>query len=190
MSALGTRKGAKSAYHRTKWAGEEAVRRSSLSWTIFRPSIIFGPGDAFVNMLADTMKMTPVMPVIGGGKNLMQPVFVNDVARAFAAALERPSSIGKLYELGGLEIITFKDILNLIAQVIGKKRYFVPVSMWMAIPPVTLLQAMKFPLPVTTDQLQMLQEDNIRKGGDDIDDLGIEWMGFEEGIRQYLVPGP
>ena len=190
MSALGTRKGAKNAYHRTKWAGEEAVRRSGLSWTIFRPSIIFGPGDEFVNMLADTMKKTPVMPVFGGGSNLMQPVQVHDVAAAFATALEHSENIGKLYELGGLEILTFKDILNLIAQVIGKKRYYITVPMWLAIPPVTLFQALKFPLPVTTDQLQMLQEDNIRRGGDDIEELGIEWTRFEEGIKQYLVPGP
>ena len=81
----------------------------------------------------------------------------------------------------------FKDILNLIAQVIGKKRYFVPVPMWMARPPVTIMQALVIPLPISTDQLQMLQEDNIRRGGDDIEELGIEWTGFEEGIKQYLT---
>jgi uncharacterized protein YbjT (DUF2867 family) len=187
MSALGTRKGAKSGYHRTKWAGEEAVRRSGLSWTIFRPSIIFGPGDEFVTMLADTLKKTPMMPIFGGGNNLMQPVHVRDVATAFAAALERSECVGKLYELAGPSKFTFKEILNLIAQVIGKKRIYLPVPMWLAMPPVTLFQALKFPLPVTTDQLQMLQEDNIRRGGDDIEELGIQWTGFEEGIKQYLT---
>lgn len=190
MSALGTREGAVSNYHRTKWAAEEAVRTSGLNWTIFRPSIIYGPGDAFINMLADTLRKTPLMPVFGGGRNLMQPVYVGDVAKSFAAALERSECIGKLYELGGPDIYHFKDILNLTAKTIDKKRYFIPLPMWMVRPPVSILQSMGIKLPITTDQLQMLQEDNIRKAGDDIDELGIQWTGFEEGIKQYLVPGP
>jgi NADH dehydrogenase len=187
MSALGTRKGAISAYHRTKWAGEEAVRRSALSWTIFRPSIIFGPGDEFVNMLADTMKKTPIMPVIGGGKNLMQPVYVSDVARAFTAALERPESIGKLYELGGPDIFTFKQILKTISHVIDKSPLFLSIPAGIAKGPIALLQALGVTLPITRDQLIMLQEDNIRKSGDDVGELGVEWKEFEEAIRQYLI---
>ncbi|MDF1535549.1 MAG: complex I NDUFA9 subunit family protein [bacterium] len=186
MSALGTREGAMSGYHRSKWAGEEAVRESGLAWTIFRPSIIFGPEDAFINMLADTLRITPVMPVFGGGQSRMQPVHVQDVAASFAAALERPGCIGKVYELGGPDVLSFKDILHITAQTIDKKRYFIPVPFWMVKPPVSAMQAIGIPLPVTSDQLQMLQEDNIRKGGDDITELGIVWTGFEEGIRSYL----
>ena len=189
MSALGTREQAVSAYHRTKWAAEEAVRESGLDWTIFRPSIIFGPGDAFINMLADTLRKTPVMPVLGGGQNLMQPIHIQDVAASFANALDRPETNGKLFELGGPDVFTFMSILKLTSQAIEKKRIYINIPMWLAIPPVALLQGVGIPLPVTTDQLQMLQEDNIRTGGDDIDALGVEWTGFEEGIRQYLVSG-
>jgi NADH dehydrogenase len=186
MSALGTREDAVSDYHRTKWAGEEAVRGSGLSWTIFRPSIIFGPGDAFVNMLADVMRITPVMPVIGGGENLMQPVSVKDVASSFREALNSEEHVSKIYELGGSDILEFISILKITAHVIGKKRLFVPVPMCFVRPPVRILQALGVGLPVTTDQLTMLREDNIRKGGDPTEDLGIDWTGFEEGIREYL----
>jgi NADH dehydrogenase len=186
MSALGTRENAVSAYHQTKWAGEEAVRNSGLNWTIFRPSIIFGPGDVFVNMLADVMRRTPVMPVIGGGKNLMQPVFVKDVAASFVAAVSSENHDSKIYELGGPDVIEFRKILKITAHVIGKKRLFLPIPTLFVRPPVTFLQALGVPLPVTKDQLTMLGEDNIRKGGDPIEDLGIEWTRFEEGIEQYL----
>ena len=186
MSALGTRENAVSAYHRTKWAGEDAVRSSDLTWTIFRPSVIFGPGDAFVNMLADIMRKTPVMPVVGGGKNLMQPVAIKDVAASFRIAVESSDHGLKTYELGGPDIISFKNILRITAKVIGIKRFFIPFPMWMAEPPVALMQFMHIPVPVTSDQLAMLAEDNIRRGGDPIEDLEINWTGFEKGIREYL----
>jgi NADH dehydrogenase len=186
MSALGTRENAVSAYHRTKWAGEEAVRASELEWTVFRPSIIFGPGDEFINMLAGVMRRTPVMPVVGGGKSLMQPVSVKDVAASFCAAVESTSHKGRTYELGGPDVLTFREILGITANVIGKKRFFIPFPSALVRPPVALLQGLGVPLPVTTDQLTMLGEDNIRMGGDPIEDLGIEWTEFEEGIREYL----
>jgi len=189
MSALGTRADAPSSYHRTKWEGEQAVRKSGLSWTIFRPSIIFGPHDAFINMLLGIMRKTPFMPVVGGGGNLMQPVAVEDVASSFRIAAESPRHHGRVYELGGPEVIDFKSILKITAKVVGLKRIFIPVPMFLIRPPVTFFQALGMPLPVTTDQLAMLAEDNIRMDGHPIEDLGIRWTGFEEGIRQYLVPG-
>lgn len=186
MSALGTRPDAVSQYHRSKWAGEEAVRTSGLEWTIFRPSIIFGPGDSFVNMLADAMRRSPVMPVPGGGRNLMQPVFVNDVARAFSEAAAHPWSAEKVYELGGPDVLEFKYILMLISQAIEKKRIFINLPLFIVRPAVTLLQAVGVPLPMTTDQLIMMQEDNVRKGGDPLDDFSFDFTPFREGIESYL----
>jgi len=85
MSALGTRPAAASAYHQTKWRAEELVRASGLEWTVFRPSLIFGPRDAFINMLAAQLRLAPVMPVIGSGSYRLQPIHADDVARCFAA---------------------------------------------------------------------------------------------------------
>jgi NADH dehydrogenase len=188
MSAMGTRPNAVSKYHRTKFAAEEAVRASGLDWTIFRPSTIFGPSDRFINMLIDIMRKTPVMPVVGGGKTMMQPVSVLDVAKAFAEALESDRHIGKTYELGGPEQLNLRQILNIVSQVIGLKRVFVNIPLALVSPAVKAGELLRLPLPVTSDQLIMLGEDNIRTGGDPVEELGIEWTPFEEGIRGYLKP--
>jgi len=186
MSAMGTREGAASIYHQTKYAGEEAVRASGLDWTIFRPSTIFGPGDSFINMLAGMMRKLPVLPVIGAGTNKMQPVFVENVAAAFKNTLESDVHIGKTYELGGPDLLNFMQILGIISQVIDKKPLLLPVPVQIVAPAVKLAQLLKLPLPISSDQLIMLGEDNIRTGGDPVEELGIEWTPFEEGIRQYL----
>jgi len=188
MSAMGTRDGAVSRYHQSKWAGEEAVYASGLDWTIFRPSTIFGPGDSFINMLADTMRKTPIMPVLGGGWNLMQPVFVNDVAASFRAALEAEIQINKIYELGGPVIFTLKQILGKLLQIIDIKTILIDVPMPLVSVAVWVAERLGITLPVTSDQLIMLGEDNIRTGGGPVDELGIDWTPFEEGIRTYLGP--
>jgi NADH dehydrogenase len=93
MSALGVRANAVARYHKSKWAAEECVRASGLDWTIFRPSIIYGPGDGFVNLFARMSRWLPVLPVMGSGKNLMQPIAVEDVARCFVGALATPRGV-------------------------------------------------------------------------------------------------
>ena len=188
MSAMGTSEGAVSKYHRSKWAGEVAVRASGLDWTIFRPSTIFGPEDIFVNMLAGMMRKFPLMPVIGGGNNTMQPVYVKDVALAFRTALESDIHIGKTYELGGPDVLNLKQILATTSQVLNLKRLFISIPLWVVSPVVKIAQLFNIPLPVTSDQLIMLGEDNIRTGGDPVEELGIQWTGFDEGIRTYLSP--
>jgi uncharacterized protein YbjT (DUF2867 family) len=188
MSALGTRAGAPSRYHASKWAAEEAVRASDRAWTIFRPSIVYGRDDAFVNMLAGLIRALPVIPVFGGGRNRMQPVAVGDVSRAFAFALEDGRSEGKTYELGGRDTLTYREMLELIARILGKRRLFLPVHMGPVKTLVGLLAPLGLPLPVTRDHLLMLEEDNIRRGGEPLDRLGLSLGSFEEGIRTYLRP--
>ena len=189
MSAMGAREDALSRYHQTKWVGEVAVRASGLDWTIFRPSTIFGPGDSFINMLSGMMQKFPVMPVIGGGNNKMQPVYVKDVAAAFRTVLESEVHIRSVYELGGPEILTLMQILEKVAQVIDKRPIFVKAPLSIVAPLVKLAKFFRIKLPVTSDQLIMLGEDNIGTGGDPVEELGIDWTGFEEGIRGYLKTG-
>jgi len=186
MSALGTRVNAISLYHQSKWAGEEAVRSSGLDWTIFRPAIIFGPGDSFINMLADMMMQSPVMPVFGGGKNLMQPVYVDDVAGAFSEAVAQSWSTGRVYELGGPDVISFKEILKVISYVIDKKRLFINIPIAIVRPLVGFFQSIGMTLPLTTDQLIMMQEDNIRQRGDPLDHFSFDFTPLREGIANYL----
>src|SRR5512132_3577783 len=106
MSALGTRPEARSRYHRTKWAAEEAVRGSALPWTIFRPSIIYGRGDAFVSMLAAVIKRYTAIPVIGDGRQRLQPIPVEQVATAFARAVAASETVKQIYEVGGPDVVT------------------------------------------------------------------------------------
>ena len=117
MSANGTRPGAVAGYHRTKWAAEELVRGSGLDWTIFRPSLIFGPEDAFVNMLAGYIRSFPAMPVIGDGNYQMQPISADDVARCFALALAKPETVGQTYTICGPDRLSYNELLDAIGKV-------------------------------------------------------------------------
>ncbi len=185
MSALGTRPSAVSAYHQSKWRGEELVRASALDWTIFRPSLIYGPHDAFVNMLAAQLRLAPVMPVIGSGSYRLQPIHADDVARCFARALELPVTIGKTYELCGNDRLSYEDLLDMIADVLGKHRPMkphLPLGLMKLLIPV-LQKAPQF--PITTDQLQMLLEESI--GGNEWQQVfGFTARGLREGIAEYL----
>jgi len=138
MSALGTRTGARSQYHQSKWAAEEAVNSSGLDWTIFRPSIVYGPNDGFVNLFA-RMTRSPLkylqlwtLPVIGGGYSYLQPIPVSEVARCFVGALTKPESFKKTYDLCGPERLRLREIIKIIAETLGHdtKEIAPPLKRW------------------------------------------------------------
>ncbi|MDD2733397.1 MAG: complex I NDUFA9 subunit family protein [Desulfuromonadaceae bacterium] len=185
MSALGTRPDAVSGYHRSKWRAEELVRASALAWTIFRPSLIFGPHDAFINMLAVQLRLAPVMPVIGSGSYRLQPIHGDDVARCFSRALEMPETIGQTYELCGNDQLSYEALLDMVAETLGKPRPFKP-HLPLGLMKLVISVLQKFPpFPITTDQLQMLVEENI--GGDEWQQaFGVQPRGLREGIAEYL----
>ena len=185
MSALGTRPAAVSAYHQTKWRAEELVRASGLEWTILRPSLIFGPHDAFINMLAAQLRLAPIMPVIGSGSYRLQPIHADDVARCFALALTLPETIGQAYELCGNDRLSYEALLNMISVTMGRsgpiKPHF-PLGLMKLIIPIM----QKIPqFPITMDQLQMMLEENIC-GGEWQQVFGFEPRGLQDGISEYL----
>lgn len=185
MSALGTRPDAVSQYHRTKYQAEELVRLSGMEWTILRPSLIYGPKDAFINMLADQMRRFPVMPVIGSGTYRIQPIHADDVARCFAMALEMSETTGQCYELCGNDRMGYEELLDAISSVIGCREPLKPhlplTIMKLIIPVMQMLPQ----FPITMDQLQMLLEENICDGCWKRS-FGFEPRDFREGIREYL----
>ena len=185
MSALGTRQDAVADYHKTKWKAEELVRGSGLQWTIFRPSLVFGPRDAFVNMLAAQLKIAPVMPLIGDGRYRLQPIHADDVARCFALALEMPVTIGQTYSLCGNDRMTYTELLDAIAAALGKSAPLKPQTpLGLMKPLIALMQ--KIPqFPITSDQLQMLLEESICDGTWK-EVFGFEPRDFRDGIREYL----
>lgn len=163
MSALGADNLPDFPYHYTKWRAENVVRDSGLDWTIFRPSIVFGPGEQvqFVSQLADVVKQAPVIPVVGDGRSRFQPVHLDDVSEAFARALADPATIGQTYELGGPEVLTYEEILDECAAALGKRKRKLHVPVGLMMPAAAMMGALPFiDPPVTTEQLKMLKLDN------------------------------
>ena len=185
MSALGSRPAAVAAYHRTKWRAEELLRGSSLEWTIFRPSLIFGPHDAFINMLAAQLRLAPVMPVIGSGTYRLQPIHADDVARCFVSSLEMPATFRQSYELCGGDRLSYLELLDLIATALGRTRPLKP-HLPLGLMKLIIPFMQKIPqFPITMDQLQMLLEESICNG-EWQRVFGFKPRGIQDGIAEYL----
>ncbi len=192
MSALGTRPDAVARYHRTKWAAEESVRASGLDWTLFRPSLVFGPGDHFVGLFARISRWSPVLPVMGDGQALLQPVAVDEVARCFVGALAEPRSIGRTFDLCGSERLSFDAVLDAILAATGRRRMKLHIPL-----PIARLQAavmesvfprvLRRPSPLNRDQLLMLSEDNVGDPVPASQMFRYRPTGFRAGIRPLLA---
>lgn len=186
MSANGTRADAITTYHKTKWAAEQLVRQSQLDWTIFRPSLIFGPRDQFVNMLADLIRKLPVTPVMGDGRYRLQPVSVVNVAEGFVKALGAKESVGQVYHCGGPEAYSYDEVLDLIGTALGKRsvcKLHQPLLLMK--PVVALLQSIP-QFPMTSDQLQMLLEGNCCDPTEWSEAFGLKLIDFNKGIAEYI----
>ena len=193
MSAMGSSEDSPSEYGRTKAAGEKAVRESGLDWTVFRPSIIFGPGDGFVTLLAGVVRGNPgFIPVIGPGTTRFMPVSVHDVARVYADSLEKPETAGQAFEIGGPETLTLNAIYREIALAVGKSRKpLVHLPLWWG-----RFLAARFEgiarrgwidvPPLTRDQLRSLSRDNTADVSRTVAVFGGEWRDFRSGVREYL----
>ncbi len=186
MSALGTRSGARSRYHQTKWQAEEAVRASGLGWTIFRPSIIFGRGDEFVSLLARITRRLPVVPVLGDGQYRLQPIPVEQVAEGFARALRGTGSVGQTYEVGGPTAYRFVEILDLIGAAVGRPRVRKIHAPLGAVKLATRLLQWLPLYPITMDQLSMLEEENVTESSRFFADFGITPEPLADGLRRML----
>ena len=180
MSGLGVREGAPTAYFRTKWQGEQAVRGSGLDWTIFRPSVIFGPGDGLSATLAPALRRFPIFPVFGDGSYRVQPIAVEEVARCFVDALDAPASVGETYQLGGPEVLTFNELLRRIAAALGVRRSLLHLPLGLSRALVSVVQ--HFPgAPITREQLAMLLEGSVC-------DSTAAWLVFEAPKARFEGP--
>lgn len=186
ISAIGADPASPSAYARTKAEGEQAAREAFPAATVLRPSIVFGPEDGFFNRFAALAQFVPALPLYGGGETKFQPVYVGDVADAVMAALDRTDAAGRTYELGGPRVYSFRDLLQYILTVTGRRRLLLPLP-WS----VGRLQARVFELlpnpPLTRDQLLLLQRDNVvSPGALTLADLGIQPKAVEAIVPGYL----
>jgi len=190
MSANGSRPNATSRYHQTKWAAEEKVRNSGLDWTIFRPSLIFGPDDQFVNMLAGLIRKLPIVPVLGNGRYRMTPVAVENVAAGFVRATGNRDHAEKTYPCGGPQDLSYNEVLDLVGRALGVNRVVKLHQPLMFMKPLiqTLQSIPQF--PITSDQLTMLLEGNSCDPAPWVEAFNIELTPFYPGIRRYLQPTP
>jgi NADH dehydrogenase len=189
-SALGADENAPSLYARSKAMGEKLVLAAMPAATIMRPSIVFGPEDSFFNRFASIARFSPVLPLIGGGKTRFQPVFVGDVARAVADAVDEKTRPGTIYELGGPEVRSFKELMEFMLRVIERRRLLVPIPFPLASLQASFLALLPKPL-LTPDQVELLKRDNVVSGqakheGRTLPDLGIEPVSMEVEVPSYL----
>src|SRR5216684_8145308 len=163
VSAIGSDERSPSHYARSKATGEKLALAAVPSAVVLRPSILFGPEDAFFNKFAAIACFSPALPLIGGGHTLFQPVFAGDVAAAVVAAMEGRARVGQIYELGGPEVRSFKDLMRFVLATIERRRLLVPIPFALARLQASLLQLMPKPL-LTPDQVELLRSDNIVSG--------------------------
>ncbi len=160
VSAIGANLESASQYARTKAEAEAAVLATLKDAVILRPSIIFGPEDAFFNRFAGMAVMSPFLPLIGGGGTKFQPVYVGDVAQAVAKAVDGELAGGRVYELGGPEVVTFRQCMEMVCDQTDRKRVLMPVP-WFAAKAMAKLTGWLPGAPITSDQIILLQSDNV-----------------------------
>src|SRR3990170_642576 len=180
-------KNVKHEYHKTKRDAEEIIRNSGLGYIIFRPSVLFGKEDKFVNLFASIIKISPFIMIPGNGQNRMQLLYVKDLVRAMTTAITDLKHINKVYELGGAEKLAFDQIIDAICRVLGKTRLKIHVPMFLMRPGTAIAEAILPKPPITRDHLLMLEEDNVTDNNALEPVFGIKPTKFEEGIKGYLA---
>ena len=191
VSAIGADAASPSRYARTKAAGEKAVLSAVSTATILRPSVVFGPEDQFTNRFAALARMSPALPLIGGGMTKLQPVYVGDVATAVADAVDGKTKPGATYELGGLEVLTMREIMEIILATIDRRRMLISLPFGLAKFKALFLQFAPGPLKLTPDQVVLLRSDNVvsdvaKAAGLTLEGLGIAADSLGAIVPQYL----
>jgi NADH dehydrogenase len=190
VSAIGADETAPSLYARSKATGEKLVLAAMPSATILRPSVVFGPEDDFFNKFAAIARIAPALPLVGGGHTLFQPVFAGDVAAAVLAAVEGRTTGGQIYELGGPDVKSFKELMEFVLAIIERRRLLVPLPFALASFKAAFLQYMPKPL-LTPDQVELLKRDNVVseaaiREGRTLDALGIAPVAMAAVVPSYL----
>ena len=190
VSAIGADERSPSHYARSKAIGEKRVLTALPSAVILRPSILFGQEDSFFNRFASIARISPALPLIGGGHTCFQPIFAGDVAKAIVAGIEGPAQAGRIYELGGPEVRSFEELMRFMLATIERRRLLIPLPFALAKLQASLLQLAPRPL-LTPDQVELLRSDNVvseqaKREGQTIQTLGIEPIAMESVVPSYL----
>ena len=186
VSALGVKEKNISQYMQSKLLGEKNIQKNFKSSVILRPSVVFGPEDKFFNTFASLAQFSPILPLIGGGKTKFAPIYVGDVAQAIVKALELNNSLPKIYELGGPENYSFRQLMEILLSEIKKKRFLIAIPFGFAKFRSYFLQMIPNPL-LTPDQVELLKHNNIVSGDHlTLKDLGISGTPIQSILPKYI----
>jgi NADH dehydrogenase len=188
MSALGVKPDTDSGYKRSKYFGEKYLSESGLDWTIFRPSVVFGPGDHLVSLFSSLIRKFPVIGVVGDGQYKLQPVHVSDVTAGYVGAITDDLAIGRVFEFGGPEIMTFDRMLDYIGEAIGitpVRKAHMPLAL-VKVASGMFEWSSKF--PISPEQIDMLLEGNYTEDNSYYDFVKRMPIPFKIGISEYLSP--
>ncbi|WP_099867117.1 complex I NDUFA9 subunit family protein [Pararhizobium haloflavum] len=189
MSAIGADPHADSDYARTKGLAEASVREIVPDALIIRPSIIFGPEDGFFNKFAEMSRIAPALPLIGGGKTRLQPVYVGDVAEVFARHVDGAIKGGQVLELGGPQVLTFRECMEEMLKVIQRKRAFVSIPWSIAsLMGRTFAHVPLIAPPITGDQVKQLRRDNVVSKDAIQDGRTLEGLGIQPTLLDAILP--
>ena len=165
ISAVGAVNDPSLPYLRSKWQGEQAVINSGLTYITIRPSLIFGEGDEFINSLAAAVRLFPVVPVIAGGRNRLQPIWVDDLAQCIALSLSRHDLHGHTLELGGPDQLSYNQIVDIISRTMNRRRLKVHVPIWIMKINVAMMEFFMSRPPINAEMLKMLRVRNVAELG-------------------------
>ncbi|MDC1476259.1 complex I NDUFA9 subunit family protein [Pelagibacteraceae bacterium] len=186
LSALGVKEKHKSKYMQSKLLGEKNIQENFKPSVILRPSVIFGPEDKFFNTFASLAQFFPALPLVGGGKTKFAPIYVGDVAKAIVKTLEQNNSEPKIYEIGGPENYSFKELMEILLVEIKKKRFLISIPFGLAKFNSYFLQIMPNPL-LTPDQVELLKYNNIISGDyPTLKDLDIKGQTIQSILSKYI----
>jgi NADH dehydrogenase len=191
VSAIGADSASKARYAQSKAVGELAVQQEYPGAIVVRPSIVFGPEDQFFNRFAALARLSPLLPLIGGGRTMFQPVYVADLAAAIANAAEGQGAVGKTYEIGGPEKHSFRHLLELTQEYTDRHCAFFPMPFWLA----KLQAVLTWPLPnalrpITVDQVRLLKNDNVVSAAAERDGRTVRGLGISQlSAISAVVPG-
>jgi uncharacterized protein YbjT (DUF2867 family) len=188
ISGIGADPDSESPYIRARGRGESVVSQAFPGATLVRPGVMFGPGDALFSTVAELARLLPVLPLIGGGRTRLQPVFVEDVAEAIANILTDPGSVGQTYELAGPGVYMLHELVSMTLRLVGKRRLLIPVPFSVAEIQSRLFELLPNP-PLTTGQVDLLKVDNVASGtSPGLQELKIQPKTVEEVVPTYINP--
>jgi uncharacterized protein YbjT (DUF2867 family) len=187
VSGAGAAADAKYHWFRAKWRAETAVRDSGITYVIFRPSWVYGPEDRSLNRFLTMSRFLPFVPIIGvGSRQRLQPLFIDDLGRAVAEAVDNRAADNRVFEIGGPEVLTMEEIIRTGLEVLDRRRFLLPVPKALMKAQATLLRFLPGP-PLTPDAVDFITMDGLADSSELVETLGLQLTPLREGLATYLV---